>query len=580
MHDTVLNPAEQAAEEARARVYASIDQGRSFLVEAGAGAGKTESLIKALRYLIENRGVDLLRRNQRVACITYTNVATDEIKSRTDGHPAILSSTIHSFCWTLIKDFQPQMRERLPSLPGWPERLAEAGGIGTRRIEYELGYPRAKKEEQHISLGHDDVISLTVALMQQTKFRNLFAARYPILLIDEYQDTNEKFAKALASHFLDGGEGPLIGFFGDHWQKIYGDGCGKIEHTRLLRINKKANFRSVPVIVAALNRMRPELPQEVTDPNAEGVVAVYHTNNWVGERRKGQHWGGDLPADVAHQYFLALKEGLSAEGWSFEADKTKILMLTHKLLAAEQGYSSFADIFQYNDAFLKKEDPHIAFLLDTVESVCIAYENKRFGEMFAALGEHKPAIQSHGDKKEWASAMEVLLKLRSTGSIGAVLDHLRRTKHPRLPDAVERRARELEQAEQVATAEHSPSNDQLRKLRDISYREVIALDQFIDGHTPFSTKHGVKGAEFDNVLVIFGRGWNQYDFNQMLEWAGNRIPSGKEPIFERNRNLFYVVCSRPKKRLALLFTQKLSAQAMNTLSLWFGQSSIKSIVAS
>jgi hypothetical protein len=36
-------------------------------------------------------------------------------------------------------------------------------------------------------------------------------------------------------------------------------------------------------------------------------------------------------------------------------------------------------------------------------------------------------------------------------------------------------------------------------LRAVSYTELIALDQFIDGHTPFATKHGVKGAEFENV---------------------------------------------------------------------------------
>ncbi len=580
MVDSTLNPAEIAAEEAQARVYAAINEGKSFLVEAGAGAGKTESLIKALKYLIKNRGAELLHKNQRVACITFTNVATDEIKSRTDGHPAILSSTIHSFCWTMIRDFQPHMRERLSALPGWPERLAEAGGIGGRRIEYELGYPRARKEEDYVSLGHDDVISLTVILMQKPKFRNLLTARYPVLLIDEYQDTNEKFTNALITHFLDGRDGPLIGFFGDHWQKIYGDGCGRIEHTRLLPIKKEANFRSVPVIVEALNRMRPKLPQQVTDPDAEGIIAIYHTNDWIGKRRKGQHWEGDLPPDVAHNYFLALKERLSGEGWNFEADKTKILMLTHRLLAAEQGYSSFADIFPYNDAFLKKEDPHIAFLVDTVEPACMAYEKRLFGEMFEVLGEHQPAIQSPQDKKEWANAMEGLIKLRTTGKIGNVLDYLGQTKRPRLPDAVQRKARELEQARQSTISEESPSIEMLGKLRDVSYREIIALDHYIDGHTPFSTKHGVKGAEFENVLVIFGRGWNQYDFNQMLEWAGNRIPPGKEAVFERNRNLFYVVCSRPKKRLGLLFTQKLSPKALHTLTLWFGESKIKSIVTS
>jgi superfamily I DNA/RNA helicase len=44
----------------------------------------------------------------------------------------------------------------------------------------------------------------------------------------------------------------------------------------------------------------------------------------------------------------------------------------------------------------------------------------------------------------------------------------------------------------------------------------------------------------------------------------------KQDSFERNRNLFYVACSRPKKNLTLLFTQELSGYALATLEGWFG----------
>lgn len=96
----------------------------------------------------------------------------------------------------------------------------------------------------------------------------------------------------------------------------------------------------------------------------------------------------------------------------------------------------------------------------------------------------------------------------------------------------------------------------------------------LDGHSPFETKHGVKGVEFENILVVVGRGWNQYNFGEMLEFTGNQIPAGKEDSFERNRNLFYVACSRPKKRLAILFTQVLSPGALTTLGNWFGADTI------
>jgi DNA helicase II / ATP-dependent DNA helicase PcrA len=575
-----INPAIEAAGKSLDIIYDCLQKRKSFLLEAGAGSGKTHSLVMALRYLISERGVELLKRNEKIACITYTNVASDEIKSRTDGHSAIFSSTIHAFCWSLIKDFQLFLRAELPSLPKWQERLNEGGGIAGRSIEYELGFPSARQEDKAISLHHDDVLVLTVRLMEKQKFRRLLVTRYPIIFIDEYQDTAKDFVIALQTYLLGKEKSPLIGFFGDHWQKIYGEeSCGRIEHEALTVVQQKSNFRSARPIVEVLNNMRTELPQAFNDPASKGQVVAFHSNGWTGTRRSGAggHWIGDLPADVAHSYLEALISKLSEEGWVFSDTKTKILMLTHGVLAAEQGYSGIAKIFAGRPgAYTKKEDRFIKFLLETVEPVCSAYENKRYGEMFMALGTGTPAIRSHADKAEWAQNMSALLDLRSSATIGEVIDYLKTTKRPRLPDSLERK--ELELAQWLAGgAEGDPSSSlrRLRELRGISYSEVKALAKFVDNHTLFSTKHGVKGAEFENVVVVAGRGWNQYDFNKLLEWFEypESIPADRT-VFERNRNLFYVACSRPKKRLAVLFTQKLSDQALHQLSKLFGDDNV------
>jgi ATP-dependent DNA helicase UvrD/PcrA len=567
-----LNPAEEAAEAARQQIYECIRGRGSFLVEAGAGAGKTHSLISALAYLIRDQGAAMLRWHQKVACITYTNVAKDEIRSRTDHHPAIFCDTIHGFCWSEIKGFQSQLRAELPRLEEWSEKLQEAGGVGKRAIEYSLGHRRVA--EECVSVSHGDVLALFVALMKYEKFRALVACRYPILLIDEYQDTDINFVDALKTYFLGGKGSPLIGLFGDHWQMIYRGVCGKIEHPALRLIKKGANFRSVRAVVDVLNRMRPELTQSVTDPEAEGSAAVYHTNGWPGHRRTEPHWRDDLPEGAAHQALKVLVEHLASEGWQFAPEKTKVLMLTHNVLAAEQGYANLASAFPYNEAFIKKEDPHILFFLETVEPVCAAYEGRRYGEMFAALGGGTPAIRSHRDKMQWVRDMEALLSVRAGATVGAVVDLLRRTQRPPVPDSVERRERDLERLGSNPHFEEGSPLQTLYKLRQVPYQEVVSLDRFVDDQTPFSTKHGVKGAEFENVLAVFGRGWNLYNFNQMLEWAASNVPPGKQESFERNRNLFYVACSRPRKRLALLFTQKLSEEALATLASWFGKGAI------
>lgn len=572
----VNNPAEDAAQRALDRVFKCISEHRNFRLEAGAGAGKTYSLVKALKFIINKQGAELQRKSQKVACITYTNVASDQITSQTDGNPVVHSSTIHSFCWSLIRGFQPFLREKISEIRGWPDRLDEIGGIGLRRVDYDLGYRRARPDDTDVLLGHDDVLTLMVLLMTQKKFRNILTAQFPILFIDEYQDTNSAIAESFLEHFIATDEGPLIGLFGDSWQKIYGDGCGFIEHGNLTVIGKEANFRSVKTIVEVLNKMRPDLPQEVKDPDATGSVSVYHSNDWIGTRRIGGHWAGDLPVEDAHNYLESVRHRLENEGWDFSPAKSKILMLTHNVLAAEQNYSGINSVFRYNDSYIKKEDPHIEFLVDILEPICIAYQKSRYGEMFSVIGVRSLAINTFDDKRAWAQDMVRLLELRETGTIGQVLDHLKAVKRPRLTDKVRKSESELSSASPEGIAE-SRTLTQINRLRDVSYQEIVALSQYLNEYTPFSTKHGVKGAEFENVLVVLGRGWNQYNWNQFLDWSQGNIPNDRISSYERNRNLFYVVCSRPKKRLALLFTQELSAIALNTLINWFGEGAINSV---
>lgn len=581
MLDVVESPADAAGRVALERMYACLDEGRSFRLEAGAGAGKTYSLDKALRRLIDSRGTDLLRHRQQVGCITYTNVAKDEIASRIKDHPAVRPETIHGFCWSILQDFQSTLREFVPDLPTWPERLEEAGGIGSRRIHYELGYPGVSDEE--VTLRHEDVLSLMVRAMELPKFRRVLTARYPILLIDEYQDTDAAFVEALKTWFWDRGEGPLIGLFGDHWQKIYGEGCGLVEHANLEVIDKNANFRSVNAIVEVLNRMRPDLPQQVSDPDAPGEARVFHTNDWPGQRRTGQgggHWTGDTSPEASQAYFQLVKDRLSDEGWDFDITKTKILMLSHSVLAREQGYASIPPIYgQYNDPWLKKEDPHIKFLTDHLEPACASFRSRRYGEMFDHFGTGMPRIRRHQDKIAWSESMNALEGLRLNGTVGEVIDFIKEQPHMRLPPAVERREQKLAEAGPEPAEDESRRVSQLRKLRAVAYTEIMALDAFIDGHTPFATKHGVKGAQFENVLVIVGRGWNKYNFAQTLEWLDAGPPADKQSFFENNRNLFYVACSRPKVRLAILFTQILSEAALAKVTQIFGAENISPLPA-
>ncbi len=85
-----------------------IDNFKSFRFNAGAGAGKTYSLIEALRYVAINKMTNK-ENSQKVICITYTNVAVNEIKDRLGNSDTIHISTIHERLWEIIKRAQPQL---------------------------------------------------------------------------------------------------------------------------------------------------------------------------------------------------------------------------------------------------------------------------------------------------------------------------------------------------------------------------------------------------------------------------------------------------------------------------------------
>lgn len=90
-------------------IYDSIDKNKNIIFNAGAGAGKTYALIESLKYIIKNYGSKLQKHNQKVVCITYTNVAVDEIKERLGYSDVVDISTIHEKLWSFISQHQKEL---------------------------------------------------------------------------------------------------------------------------------------------------------------------------------------------------------------------------------------------------------------------------------------------------------------------------------------------------------------------------------------------------------------------------------------------------------------------------------------
>jgi DNA helicase-2/ATP-dependent DNA helicase PcrA len=111
--------------EADTKITQCLIESQSFSVVAGAGSGKTTSLVEALKKIRALHGKTLRQAGQRVVCITYTNRAVDVISSRLKFDGLFLISTLHGFLWGEIARFQNDIREALKSKI-IPDHLAKA----------------------------------------------------------------------------------------------------------------------------------------------------------------------------------------------------------------------------------------------------------------------------------------------------------------------------------------------------------------------------------------------------------------------------------------------------------------------
>lgn len=550
------------------KVFLAIKKKKSFILEAGAGSGKTWTLVECLKYIIQNDGQILNRNNQKIVCITYTNVAANEIKSRIENNPLVAVSTIHDFLWDVIKNYQNEIKKEIieynATVSKKPiENLSAI--IEDLTIKY-LPYGRNFEKGR---ITHDDVIDFSNKIFSKyKKILKIVAETAPYIFVDEYQDTQQQTVDLLLNRLLPENENKIVvGFFGDSMQKIYNQGVGKILNDKLEVITKTENFRCSLKVIDLLKNIRPSLEQYASGKNLKGEVCFFHCNNSIHQNEAN--------------YSKVEKTLRSKYGWSFGSSDTKVLILTHKGIANKLDYQNLLDSYESlgsfgKDQLMQQEEPFSEFLIGkknsdkpSVEKLYNLYDKNKFGEFINSLSIEGFKIQKHSDKQKLKNIMDKLDSIRKSGTVKNVLDyifdHNILNKPHRIIDFEERISRVSVDAD-----------EKIKKMKifydllmQIKYSELINFSNYIQEFTPFSTKHGVKGAEYENVLIVIDdASWNQYKFNDVF---GQKKGSGQ---YERTLNLLYVCCSRAKNKLAILSLSAMDAEAMKTINTWFENNKI------
>ena len=556
------NRAKKEADKIEAEIIETLKEGTNFRVEAGAGSGKTYSLNKAIEWLDANKKKEFNKNKQNVICITFTNAAVDVIKSRISSDSFIIPSTIHSFVWNAISQYQSALIDLVKDY----KRSEEEENIIITKVQYTLGHRYIENSIQY--LNHVDVLNLFVEMMKSKKFRNIFTSKYPIILIDEYQDSYKPIIDSFIEYFIAQNTGPQFGFFGDAWQTIYqsNNACGKIEHQNIKEIKKVSNFRSASKIVNFLNSIRPDLPQYSAIDDFEGDIKVITCDDYYGNRRTDRFFSGELPVEELKTRLDNLIAYIKNNKIPAN-ENIKTLMITHKVLASQQGYNKLLEIL--GERLKNSEDEILNFFSNTIEPIYKALIDKNTNLLFDALGTRNHPVNKKSDKTQWILLKNKLSEARKLKAID-VINVAIASKIIPIPEQV---------SDIQSKYENFPSEEYLDGVNvtdylNIEYEQFIAAIDFLHPESEFSTEHGVKGEEYDNVIFTISKGWNNYQFDIYAPKIINDDSFKNDTAYVRNRNLFYVCCSRPRKRLFIFISPRINYELKKFLEQNIGTENI------
>jgi len=588
---------------------------QSFLMIAGAGSGKTTSLIKGLTGILKEHGEKLKLRRQKVACITYTEIAVGEIWSDVGNNPLVHVSTIHSFLWSLVRPFQSDIQEWVANRIN--EKLVKlretAANFGPRvqqrtRDKNQSDIARYEQQRTRINqirsfsygtgsdylngiLGHDDIIKIGPQLLvERPLMRRLLAQQFPFLFVDESQDAMENVVIALKAVNGELGDKFCLGFFGDPMQRIYTTGIGEITACQgWANITKPENFRCPSTVLNVANAIRRDgdgLVQtrgRMTGP-VDNLVPVEGSANIfilpLDERR--DHRISQVRA------WAALKKNDNA--WNNDEGKgaVKLLVIVHRMAAKRLGFGELYGALndtapeKFKSGFLDGTAwpvrPFISFVLPLV----MASKSRNEFEAIQILRNQSPLLDRKNLSginlaerlRDLRRITERLQQMFEPGTDATNADVLRFVHESRV-FVLDPRVLSYLNLPSTIEGENGDNPNVVEEDDEELTKEVSAMDNFLacpatqflgyfkylNDDSPFSTQQGIKGAEFERVLVVLDddEGTHvQFSYEKYFgikslsdkEEANRR--QGKETTVERTRRLFYVCCTRALKDLVVV----------------------------
>ena len=583
---------------------------KSFFLFAGAGSGKTYSLVLLLKKIHNSIGKD--RKN--VAVITFTNAATDEIINRLDYSPIFHISTIHSFVWEVIKYYQSDIKRLYCSyieedLKALEKKIKETKNKTTKtylssveKLEYQkerlakaqtiekFVYNPNGSNPEYNALRHAEVIRISARMIIESRMlQRIIAQRYPILLIDESQDTKKELVDVFFEIQRNFTDIFTLGLLGDQKQRIYADGKENIEDsipTEWEKPVKRMNYRCAKRIIQLANDIGKDIDinaeQRPREDANDGFVRLF-----IIQQRDGLN-----KDEIEQNVMRIMSEQTRDEKWAAIDADVKVLTLEHMMAARRLGFSSFFaplyKVSKYQMTFLQGTVSEIEFF--TKEILPIAESIKEDGRIaLEILKKHSPLLSGQDTKNPYElylkcreEAIKVANLVNENETIRVVVDEIIKSQLLIVPDVV-KQAYMLNPSDIEDIVE-----EDIRawvEVMDLPINMVRSYDDYVNHRSQFDTHQGVKGLEFDRVMVIIDdseiRGFlfsydKLFGVKDLSDADLKNKENGKETSIERTQRLFYVTCTRAKNSLAVvMYTNNSEGVKTETIKKgWFEESEI------
>jgi len=429
-------------------------------------------------------------------------------------------------------------------------------------------------------LNHTEVIGIAANfLTDKPLMQRILIRKYPVLLIDESQDTQKDLVNAFfAVQSAYSGEF-CLSLFGDTMQRIYSDGKTGLEEAIPADWAKPAitiNHRCPKRIVRLINTIRADADGQEQEPREdapEGFVRLFLVQDDEGINKTS------VEAEIVN----TMAKITSDDQWSGDNQEIKTLTLEHQMAARRGGFNGFFEplyqVPRFKTGLLDGTLSGIPFFSQQVLPLVKSLQAENGFAVAQIVKKYSPLVSAESLKVSESSleeiqkadaAVKLLFSLWDSDSAPLLIDSLKAVASSGLfviPDIFEpiisrdNSINESESGDSAEAPDNNPSIDAWDKALSAPFSQLEFYVQYISDKSSFGTHQGIKGLQFPRVMVVLddneARGF-MFSYDKLFGAKAptstdqKNVEEGKETSIDRTRRLFYVTCSRSQGSLAII----------------------------